>query len=50
MKEVCEEQGILFMEALMYMYHFHPQYARVNQIIDSDEIGDVQFVRAGFLF
>ncbi|WP_164667838.1 Gfo/Idh/MocA family protein [Virgibacillus doumboii] len=48
MKEVCDKHGVLFMEA--FMYHFHPQHERVKQIIDSGEIGDVQFMRAAFSF
>lgn len=48
MKVVCEENNIIFMEA--FMYYFHPQHARVNEIIDNGEIGEVKFVRAGFSF
>lgn len=48
MKAVCERHGVLFMEA--FMYHFHPQHERVRQIIDSGEIGDVEFMRAAFSF
>lgn len=48
MKAVCEEQGVLFMEA--FMYYFHPQHDRVKEIVDSGEIGDVTFMRASFSF
>lgn len=48
MKEVCEEHGVLFMEA--FMYHFHEQHNRVKEIIDAGEIGDVRFMRAAFSF
>lgn len=48
MKEVCEKYGVLFMEA--FMYHFHSQHARVKEIIDSGEIGDVKLMRAAFSF
>ncbi|WP_077328633.1 Gfo/Idh/MocA family protein [Virgibacillus siamensis] len=48
MKKVCEEHGVLFMEA--FMYHFHPQHERVKEIIDSGEIGNVQLMRAAFSF
>ncbi|WP_026906874.1 Gfo/Idh/MocA family protein [Paucisalibacillus globulus] len=48
MKQVCEENHVIFMEA--FMYQFHPQHERVRQIIDSGEIGTVQYMRAGFSF
>lgn len=48
MEKVCNEQGILFMEA--FMYHFHPQHERVKQIIDSGEIGEISYMQAGFSF
>lgn len=36
MIEVCEAKNVLFMEA--FMYYFHPQHARVKEIIASGEI------------
>jgi xylose dehydrogenase (NAD/NADP) len=33
-----------------FMYCFHPQYARVHEIINSGIIGDVRFVRASYAF
>lgn len=48
MKRACQEHGVLFMEG--FMYSFHPQHERVQQIIDSGEIGDVTLMQAGFSF
>lgn len=48
MKAVCEEHQVIFMEA--FMYHFHPQHARVKEIIASGEIGDVSYMRAAHTF
>lgn len=47
-KTVCEDNGVLFMEA--FMYYFHPQHNRVKEIIDTGEIGEVTFMQAGFSF
>lgn len=47
-KHVCEEHGVEFMEA--FMYQFHPQHQRVQEIIASGEIGEVKFMRAAFSF
>ncbi|MUV37011.1 Trans-1,2-dihydrobenzene-1,2-diol dehydrogenase [Lentibacillus sp. JNUCC-1] len=48
MQRVCEENGVLLMEA--FMYHFHPQHERVKEIMASGEIGDVRYMRAAFSF
>jgi len=48
MKQVCEEEDVLFMEG--FMYYFHPQHERVKEIIASGEIGDVKYMQAGFSF
>ncbi|WP_172370051.1 Gfo/Idh/MocA family protein [Sporosarcina jiandibaonis] len=48
MEKACNENGVLFMEA--FMFYFHPQHARVKEIIDSGEIGDVSYMQAGFSF
>ncbi|WP_143833772.1 Gfo/Idh/MocA family protein [Oceanobacillus senegalensis] len=48
MKQVCEEEGVLFMEG--FMYYFHPQHKRVREIIESGEIGEVKFIRSAFSF
>lgn len=33
-----------------FMYRFHPQHARVRELLDSGLIGDIQSVRASFSF
>lgn len=48
MKLACEKHNVQFVEA--FMYRFHPQHERVKEIIDSGEIGKVQFMRASFSF
>jgi D-xylose 1-dehydrogenase (NADP+, D-xylono-1,5-lactone-forming) len=48
MMEVCKENGVQFMEA--FMYQFHPQHQRVQDIIASGEIGEVKLMRASFSF
>ena len=48
MEAACKENGVLFMEA--FMYYFHPQHARVKEVIASGEIGDVTYMQAGFSF
>jgi predicted dehydrogenase len=48
MIESCRSHGVLLMEA--FMYRFHPQQARVVELIESGAIGEVRFVRAAFTF
>jgi predicted dehydrogenase len=48
MIEGCRERGVLLMEA--FMYRFHPQHARVRELIDDGAIGNVRFVRSAFTF
>lgn len=48
MRHACEVNKVLFLEA--FMYQFHPQHARVKEIIASGEIGAVKLVRAAFSF
>lgn len=48
MEAACEENNVLLMEA--YMYYFHPQHDRVKEIIDSGEIGKVNYMQAGFTY
>lgn len=45
---VCEEKGVLFMEALMYQ--FHPQHQRVKELVQSGAIGEVALMRSSFTF
>ncbi|MCA0986876.1 Gfo/Idh/MocA family protein [Guptibacillus algicola] len=48
MVQVCEENGVTFMEA--FMYQFHPQHNKVRDVIASGEIGEVKHMRATFSF
>ena len=48
MIKVCRENNVQFMEA--FMYQFHPQHKRVQEIIASGEIGEVKYMRASFSF
>jgi predicted dehydrogenase len=48
MRKVCEERDVVFMEA--FMYYFHPQHARVREIIESGEIGNVSYMRVAHTF
>ncbi|WP_347548757.1 Gfo/Idh/MocA family oxidoreductase [Pseudalkalibacillus hwajinpoensis] len=48
MVQVCEENGVTFMEA--FMYQFHPQHDLVRDVIASGEIGDVKHMRTNFSF
>lgn len=44
----CNVAGVQFMEA--FMYQFHPQHARVKEIIASGEIGDVKLYKSSHSF
>jgi predicted dehydrogenase len=44
----AREYGVLVMEG--FMYRFHPQHARVQEIVASGLIGDVRSVRASYSF
>jgi predicted dehydrogenase/aryl-alcohol dehydrogenase-like predicted oxidoreductase len=48
MTEVAAQENVFFMEA--YMYRCHPQIARMIEIIQSGEIGQVTHIRAAFGF
>lgn len=48
MIECCRENKVKFMEA--FMYQFHPQHKRVQEILTSGEIGDIKLMRASFSF
>ncbi len=48
MVDAARSTGVLLMEA--FMYRFHPQHARVREILDAGEIGDVRAVRTAFTF
>lgn len=44
----CKARGVPLMEA--FMYRFHPQHARVRELIEAGTIGEVRAVRAAFTF
>ncbi|WP_342555569.1 Gfo/Idh/MocA family oxidoreductase [Paenibacillus sp. FSL R7-0652] len=46
MIEVCERHRVLFAEAIMYRYH--PKHRRVQEIIESGEIGTVRAIHGNF--
>jgi len=48
MTEIAGQQGVFFMEALMY--RCHPQIARTIEIIQSGEIGEVRHISSAFGF
>jgi predicted dehydrogenase len=48
MVDVFAEKGILFAEA--FMYRFHPQTQRVQQMVLDGAVGDVQVLNASFTF
>ncbi|MCF7988467.1 MAG: Gfo/Idh/MocA family oxidoreductase [Methylovulum sp.] len=46
--EAAKHHQVTVMEG--FMYRFHPQHARVRELLDSGLIGDIQSVRASFSF
>lgn len=48
MIEHCDRYGVKFMEA--YMHQFHPQHARVKELIASGVIGEVKMIHTSFSF
>jgi D-xylose 1-dehydrogenase (NADP+, D-xylono-1,5-lactone-forming) len=48
MVQFCREQNVKFMEA--FMYQFHPQHRRVDEILASGELGEIKLMRASFSF
>jgi predicted dehydrogenase len=46
--DFCSEKNVKVMEA--FMYQFHPQHERVQEIIASKEIGKVKLMKASFSF
>ncbi|MBB6448780.1 putative dehydrogenase [Geomicrobium halophilum] len=48
MTSFCEEHNVLFMEA--FMYQFHPQHARVKEMINAGEIGEVKHMNSRLSF
>lgn len=45
---VCNERNVQFMEA--FMYQFHPQHARVKEIIQAGEIGEIKLYKSSHSF
>ena len=48
MHAAAEQNGRVLMEA--FMYRFHPRTERVLELLQSQALGDVRLVRAGFTF
>ena len=48
MIDAAERCGVPLMEA--FMYRFHPQHARVRELLDRGELGEVRAVRSTFTF
>ncbi|WP_416147518.1 Gfo/Idh/MocA family protein [Salipaludibacillus sp. HK11] len=48
MFDVCEENNVIFMEA--FMYQFHPQHEKVQELLSSNTIGKVGHAHASFSF
>ena len=48
MAAICREKNVKFMEA--FMYQFHPQHKRVQEIMASGEIGEIKFMRTSFSY
>ena len=48
MFQVAREEGVLAMEA--FMFRFHPQWPRLQQILDDGAIGKVRLLRSAFSF
>ena len=44
----AKAQNVTVMEG--FMYRFHPQHARVNEILQTGVIGDIRFARASYSF
>ncbi len=48
MTAAAEQCGVLLMEA--FMYRFHPQLAKVRELVDQGVIGDVRLLHSAFTF
>ncbi len=46
--DAFERRGVLLAEA--FMYRFHPQHAKVREIVEADGIGELQFINSSFTF
>lgn len=47
-ESAAHQHGVTVMEG--FMYRFHPQHARVRELLDSGLIGDIRSVRTSFSF
>jgi len=48
MVAACKDAGVILMEA--FMWRHHPQHARVRELIQAGEVGELTFVRASHAF
>ncbi len=48
MVDACARAGVTFMEA--FMYRLHPTWAKVRELVGSEEIGELTSIVAGFSF
>ncbi len=48
MVQVCRDNGVVFMEA--FMYGFHPQWARVRELVEQGALGKLRLINASFSF
>jgi predicted dehydrogenase len=47
-EQAASKQGVTVMEG--FMYHFHPQHARVRELLQSGLVGEVKYVRSAYSF
>ncbi|HEY3058827.1 MAG TPA: Gfo/Idh/MocA family oxidoreductase [Chloroflexota bacterium] len=48
MARVCQQAGVLLIEA--FMWRHHPQHARVRALLDAGQIGEPRMVRSSFSY
>ncbi len=48
MVDACKSAGVLLFEAFVFLHH--PQSRRIREILDSDEIGPLRHINAGFSY
>ena len=48
MVNACEKAGVILAEAFMYRYH--PRYTKIQEIIQSGEIGEIRGIHGAFTF
>ncbi|TRX71216.1 Gfo/Idh/MocA family protein [Carboxylicivirga sp. M1479] len=47
-KEVCDKNNVILMEA--YMYKYHPQWIKVRDIIRTNNIGNIKYINTLFSY